>query len=562
MKKKLFILLFLISSLIANATTYYVSTSGSDGNAGTLASPWGTWQKAFSFPSAGDIVYIRGGVWHYSGGNGVYVSGRSGTASNYITVQNYPGEVPILDGSNILTTGDHYGIDLENCSYYHIKGLSVQNVKEYGQYVGCPRGEPFTIGDCSHVIIELCNAHDSGDGFAMGNACADIHWLNDDGYNNSDYTAEGDYANGFTLTNYVNTNDSGHGYYIYIDGCRAFNNSDDGFDTYGANGYYYWNNCWAFKNGYGAGGDGDGFKWGANYGTIDGGIQRVLTNCLSFYNSATGIGFDKSEATVRANFYNDVAFHNTGQGFFNDVTDGFADEFKNCISYANSGGNGVFLTAQVRTYDSWTISGGNYTVTSADFVTGGLDTTGVSGPRNADGSLPVLPFMHLKATSGLYHAGVPISGLTKDAANNNYDPTNPSIGAYEVMDGAVVPTVTTTSITGITTSGGIGGGNVTSDGGATVTIKGICYSTSQNPTIASSTVNDGTGTGSFTSTLTGLTPSTTYYVRAYATNSVGTAYGSQVSFTTGTTPVGTVVFLKSTSGTFISTNGGKTFIKH
>ena len=94
------------------------------------------------------------------------------------------------------------------------------------------------------------------------------------------------------------------------------------------------------------------------------------------------------------------------------------------------------------------------------------------------------------------------------------------------------PTVTTTAISNIDKNTATGGGNVTADGGATVTARGICWSTSQNPTISGNHTTDGTGTGSFTSSMTGLTANTTYYVRAYATNSAGTAYGEQVSFTT------------------------------
>ena len=94
------------------------------------------------------------------------------------------------------------------------------------------------------------------------------------------------------------------------------------------------------------------------------------------------------------------------------------------------------------------------------------------------------------------------------------------------------PTVTTTAISNIDRTTATGGGNVTADGGATVTARGICWSTTQNPTIAGSHTTDGTGTGSFTSAMTDLTANTTYYVRAYATNSAGTAYGEQVSFTT------------------------------
>ncbi|MFM8513541.1 MAG: FISUMP domain-containing protein, partial [Bacteroidota bacterium] len=101
---------------------------------------------------------------------------------------------------------------------------------------------------------------------------------------------------------------------------------------------------------------------------------------------------------------------------------------------------------------------------------------------------------------------------------------------------ASLPTATTTSATSITSTGATTGGNVTADGGASVTARGVAYGTVQNPSTANSTTSDGTGTGAFTSTLSGLTASTLYYVRAYATNSVGTGYGSQESFTTSATP--------------------------
>jgi gingipain R len=101
-----------------------------------------------------------------------------------------------------------------------------------------------------------------------------------------------------------------------------------------------------------------------------------------------------------------------------------------------------------------------------------------------------------------------------------------------VANPAVAPTVTTTAISAIDKTTATGGGNVTADGGAIVTARGICWSTSQNPTVSGSHTTDGTGTGSFTSSMTGLTANTTYYVRAYATNSAGTAYGEELSFTT------------------------------
>jgi uncharacterized protein (TIGR02145 family) len=96
-----------------------------------------------------------------------------------------------------------------------------------------------------------------------------------------------------------------------------------------------------------------------------------------------------------------------------------------------------------------------------------------------------------------------------------------------------VPTVTTTAISSITVTGASSGGNITNDGGASVSVRGVVWGTLGGPTVALSTkTSDGTGVGSFTSTLASLTGSTTYYVRAYATNSVGTAYGNEVSFIT------------------------------
>ena len=99
-----------------------------------------------------------------------------------------------------------------------------------------------------------------------------------------------------------------------------------------------------------------------------------------------------------------------------------------------------------------------------------------------------------------------------------------------------LPTVTTSTVSSITTTTATCGGNVTNAGNATVTARGVCWSTSHNPTTSSSHTTDGTGTGSFTSSITGLSSNITYYVRAYATNSVGTTYGDEIEFITSTEP--------------------------
>ena len=104
-----------------------------------------------------------------------------------------------------------------------------------------------------------------------------------------------------------------------------------------------------------------------------------------------------------------------------------------------------------------------------------------------------------------------------------------------------LPVVTTSSITNVSSSSATGGGNVTNDHGQNVTAKGVCWSTSQYPTTADSKTNDGTGTGAFVSSITGLTDGTVYHVRAYATNFYGTSYGSDVSFKTFSSSPGTAL---------------------
>ncbi len=152
-----------------------------------------------------------------------------------------------------------------------------------------------------------------------------------------------------------------------------------------------------------------------------------------------------------------------------------------------------------------TITDASHTILGKATVSGGTATITLNGTLTAGTELTLCVFGYNKMTD---------------------------LQTITVANPAVAPTVTTIAISNIDKTTAIGGGNVTADGGATVTARGICWSTAQNPTINDSHTTDGTGTGSFTSSMTSLEANTTYYVRAYATNSAGTAYGEQVSFTT------------------------------
>ncbi len=128
---------------------------------------------------------------------------------------------------------------------------------------------------------------------------------------------------------------------------------------------------------------------------------------------------------------------------------------------------------------------------------------------------------------------------------------------------AVAPVLTTNPTSGITSSTALSGGNITSDGGSAITERGVCWATIQTPTVANSKTTSGEGPGTFTSNITGLTRVTTYYIRAYSTNSIATSYGGQETFTTlaeapvlTTTSVSAVANTTATSGGNIVSDGG------
>jgi plastocyanin len=129
---------------------------------------------------------------------------------------------------------------------------------------------------------------------------------------------------------------------------------------------------------------------------------------------------------------------------------------------------------------------------------------------------------------------------------------------------STLPILSTVSISAITPSGATSGGNISDDGGADITARGVCWGTATNPVSTGSHTTDGIGAGTFSSSLTGLTAGTLYYVRAYATNSVGTAYGNEVSFTTTaaslailtTTAASTITATTAASGGNITDDSG------
>ncbi|MCR4826373.1 MAG: hypothetical protein K5882_05405 [Bacteroidales bacterium] len=207
-------------------------------------------------------------------------------------------------------------------------------------------------------------------------------------------------------------------------------------------------------------------------------------------------------------------------------------------------------------------------ITSYSAVCGGNVTVSGGSPVVARGVCwstshnPTLSNSHVENGTGLGGFTCSITGLTTGTtyyvrayATNGVGTAYGSEKSFTTLS---LPTVTTNTVTNIMGVTATSGGQVTSDGGDYVTARGVCWSTSQNPTVSGSHTTNGNGTGSFTSNITGLSTGTTYYVRAYATNSVGTAYGEQRTFTTATLPTVTTSNLSNITGSSAACGGNVT----
>jgi len=257
----------------------------------------------------------------------------------------------------------------------------------------------------------------------MGGGAHDNKIINCDSYFNADPTDYGD-ADGFAAKLDVGSNN-------YFYGCRAWCNVDDGWD-----GYMRGNddistvleNCWTWGNGYlkdgtdpGAKANGNGFKVG---GSDDKKLKHnfTLINCLAFYNKAKG--FDQNSNMGSMFFYNCTGYGNLGNDYSvsTAIASGKKAEIKNCVLFNGKKNLGSFVVQQSNSWDS------NFNVDESDFIS--VDTTGISGPRQSDGSLPEVGFMHLAPGSDLINAGIDLGFSFLGSA--------PDLGAFETSVGVGV----------------------------------------------------------------------------------------------------------------------------
>lgn len=379
---------------------HYVATWGNDNNDGSFEKPWLSWHKAVNSVTAGDTVYIRGGVYTNCAGTyyGAFVTPVNGTAAKPICIFNYPGETPVLDLKGINATGIHaFGLKLSYASNWHFKGLHFRNLHQpsTGEYaIG------FVAYSCDGLILENLVVYNiGGPGIVIGENTKKVTIMNCDAFNNFDNVTLGENANGITVVgNGSETN-------VRLIGCRAWNNSDDGFDNYGSDGIVSYDSCWAYYNGYGEKGNGFGFKLGPNGDETK---HIYIKNCIAALNSSQGFG--QNAQTKPMTFFNNSTYKNGGAGFaLGWGTVVFT--FRNNLAYAEL--SNIFNANAIHDHNSWDLS---VAVSDADFT--GLDTSLLIKERKDGGSLPDINFMNLAPGSDLIDkgidVGIPFSGIAPD----------------------------------------------------------------------------------------------------------------------------------------------------
>jgi Right handed beta helix region len=383
---------------VALPQSYYVSTSGSDSNTGTLSSPFKSITKAVSVVQAGETIYVRGGTYSLTA---TINAGKSGTENTRISLLAYQGEKPVLDFSAQTLSSSNRGVVLTG-SWWIIKGFDITGAGDNGML----------ISGGSNNIIEHCNFYRNRDsGLQLDNGASDNRIINCDSYFNADPEDYGD-ADGFAPKLTVGSGN-------HFSGCRAWLNCDDGWDGYmrGANDVSTTlENCWSFRNGYredgtdaGANANGNGFKMG---GSDDKTLAHnfTLKNCLAFGNKAKG--FDQNNNRGSMTLLNCTGHGNLVANYRikTELDAGKTLTLRNC---AELDGTAELAAFAVQEKNSWLPP---FTVTVADFRS--TDPAGATGPRNSDGSLPHIEYMHLAPGSDLIDAGVivgiPFAGAAPD----------------------------------------------------------------------------------------------------------------------------------------------------
>lgn len=436
----LFLLFFLFTHSGASSAVFYVSADGSDVNPGTRDHPFATIQKAQDFASPGDTVYIRGGTYHITESMISHVEqnlfacitylDKSGLPGKRINYWAFPQEKPVFDFTAVKPANQRVvGIWVEG-DYIHIKGIEMIGV----QVTITSHTESYCIYSWgNHNIFELINMHDNlGTGLRHRTGGNNL-FLNCDAYRNHDNVSE-DKRGGNTDGFGCHPKDGGTG--NVFRGCRAWFNSDDGYDCIRSSEPIIFENCWAFYNGYSPAfsslGDGNGFKAGGYaYDEASKIPSPVPVNtiifCLAVYNKANG--FYSNHHLAGNIWYNNTAYRNkTNYNMVNRESpysdninvDGYDHVMKNNLGYKARNQETAYINPSLNILEN------NYfdldvNITDQDFIS--LDENLLTAERKTDGSLPDIDFMKLHPSSDLVDRGTDAGFPFKGSA--------PDLGAFE-----------------------------------------------------------------------------------------------------------------------------------
>ncbi|MDO8545276.1 MAG: DUF4990 domain-containing protein [Opitutaceae bacterium] len=432
----------LIAGLLAllatsgSAATSYVAPDGSDASPGTQAAPFATIQRAQAAVEPGDTVYLRGGKYdmteaHITRRQGPYAYvthlDKSGAAGKPITYSAYPGERPVFDFAAVKPAGMRVTAFRIDGSWLRLKGIEVVGVQ-----VTITRHTQSICFDNqgSNNVYEQLSMHDGmAIGLWIGNGSNNLV-LNCDAYRNHDNVSE----------NKKGGNVDGFGYHgpkgsvnNVFRGCRAWFNSDDGFDFINSAEVATAENCWAFYNGYSPDfeslADGNGFKAGGHAGTpvarLPNPIPRhVVRRSVAVRNKANGFyanhhigGVEFIHNTAHRNRVN---FNLLGREADNrtDIP-GVQHRLKNNLGFAGNTEVGQMNA------DACDVSGNYFnlsvTISVEDFLS--VDEAELMKPRQPNGDLPNVPFLRLAPGSDAIDKGIKLGDEFRGAA--------PDLGAFE-----------------------------------------------------------------------------------------------------------------------------------
>lgn len=424
------------SSLLA--ATYYIAPSGDDSNGGSIEAPFATVQRAQKSVAPGDTVLIRGGTYHMRDdqvlqrpgeeASCVTILDKSGTPEHRINYWAYPGERPIFDFANVKPAEGRVTAFAVDGSWLHLKGFEVVGL----QVTSIKHAQSYGIINWgNNNIYEMLSIHD---GMATGlriDDGANNLVLNCDAYRNHDSVSE----------NKLGTSVDGFGYHApkgavnnVFRGCRAWFNSDDGFDFINCVEPGRIEYCWAFYNGFSTSfqplGDGNGFKAAGEAGKrvdqLPNPIPRhVVIGSVSVRNKVNGFYANHHPGGIE--WLNNTAYRNRTN--FNlrgrdpadnrTIIPGRGHILKNNLGF--DGGREVAeLNAEASdvSFNYFTLP---VTITADDFLS--LDEADLVKPRQPNGDLPEVQFLHLAPGSDAIDAGVDIKLPFHGKA--------PDLGAFE-----------------------------------------------------------------------------------------------------------------------------------